>query len=121
MEAAKDLLQRAVELDSALKYSEALVCYEQGIQNLLRAMGGTLAPTPLQSARIATLVGLTPLQPPAPAECRTDAEKKDLRRKAEEYLERAEQIKKTIKERESRRQDLALLRTWLASGSVHGC
>ena len=40
MEAAKDLLRRAVELDAALRYSEALVCYEQGIQNLLRAMGG---------------------------------------------------------------------------------
>ena len=40
MEAAKDLLKRAVELDSAQKFSEALICYEEGIQNLLRAMGG---------------------------------------------------------------------------------
>lgn len=40
MEAAKDLLRRAVELDSAQKFSEALICYEEGIQNLLRAMGG---------------------------------------------------------------------------------
>ena len=40
MDAAKDLLKRAVELDSAQKYSEALICYEEGIQNLLRAMGG---------------------------------------------------------------------------------
>ena len=40
MNAAKDLLKRAVELDSAYKYSEALICYEEGIQNLLRAMGG---------------------------------------------------------------------------------
>ena len=40
MNAAKDLLKRAVELDSAQKYSEALICYEEGIQNLLRAMGG---------------------------------------------------------------------------------
>lgn len=43
MEAAKDLLRRAVELDTAMRYSEALVCYEQGIQNLLRAMGGERA------------------------------------------------------------------------------
>ena len=41
MEAAKDLLKRAVALDSARKPSEALICYEEGVQNLLRAMGGT--------------------------------------------------------------------------------
>ena len=40
MDAAKDLLKRAVELDSAQRYSEALICYEEGIQNLLRVMGG---------------------------------------------------------------------------------
>ena len=38
--AAKELLKRAVELDAAQKYSEALICYEEGIQNLLRTMGG---------------------------------------------------------------------------------
>ena len=38
--AAKDLLKRAVELDKSEKYSEALICYEEGIQNLLRAMEG---------------------------------------------------------------------------------
>ena len=38
MEAAKDLLKRAVELDNAQRYTEALICYEEGIQNLLRAM-----------------------------------------------------------------------------------
>ena len=43
MEAAKDLLKRAVELDSAEKRAEALICYEEGIQNLLRAMGGMTA------------------------------------------------------------------------------
>ena len=41
MEACTDLLKRAVELDAAQRYPEALVCYEEGIQNLLRAMGGT--------------------------------------------------------------------------------
>ena len=40
MNAAKDLLKRAVELDCAQRFSEALICYEEGIQNLLRAMGG---------------------------------------------------------------------------------
>ena len=40
MEAAKDLLKRAVDLESAKKFSEALICYEEGIQNLLRVMGG---------------------------------------------------------------------------------
>ena len=42
MEAAKDLLKRAVELDTAKKYSEARICYEEGIQNLLRVIGGKL-------------------------------------------------------------------------------
>ena len=40
MQAAKDLLKRAVELDTAEKYKEAIICYEEGIQNLLRAMAG---------------------------------------------------------------------------------
>jgi len=41
MEAAKDLLKRAVALDAAQKLSEALICYEEGVRNLLRAMEGT--------------------------------------------------------------------------------
>ena len=40
MDAAKDLLKRAVELDSAQRYSEAIICYEEGIQNILRAITG---------------------------------------------------------------------------------
>ena len=44
MDAAKDLLKRAVELDSAQRYSEAIICYEEGIQNILRAIGGILHP-----------------------------------------------------------------------------
>ena len=40
MQAAKDLIKRAVDLDSAQKYKEALICYEEGIQNLLRAIEG---------------------------------------------------------------------------------
>ena len=40
MDAANDLLKRAAELDSAQKYAEALICYQEGIQNLLRTMGG---------------------------------------------------------------------------------
>ena len=50
MNAAKDLLKRAVELDSAQRYAEALICYEEGIQNLLRAMGGA-SPTALCRGR----------------------------------------------------------------------
>uniref|UniRef100_A0A1X7VPJ3 MIT domain-containing protein n=1 Tax=Amphimedon queenslandica TaxID=400682 RepID=A0A1X7VPJ3_AMPQE len=68
MEAAKDLLKRAVELDKSEKYSEALICYEEGIQNLLRAMEG-----------------------------RPEAEVKDIRKRAESYLARAEEIKKRAK------------------------
>ena len=40
MEAAKDLLRRAEELHTAGKLSEALICYEEGIQNVLRAIAG---------------------------------------------------------------------------------
>jgi ElaB/YqjD/DUF883 family membrane-anchored ribosome-binding protein len=69
MDAAKDLLKRAVELDSAQRYSEALICYEEGIQNLLRVMG----------------------------EC-SEEEKKELRKKAEEYLARAEVLKQEARE-----------------------
>ncbi len=38
MDAARDLLARAVELDHSMRYSESLICYEEGIQNLLRTM-----------------------------------------------------------------------------------
>ena len=51
MDAAKDLLKRAVELDSAQRFSEALICYEEGIQNLLRALGGR----PKQNTRFTDL------------------------------------------------------------------
>ena len=40
LQGAKDLLKRAVELDSAQRYSEARICYEEGIHNLLRCMKG---------------------------------------------------------------------------------
>ncbi len=40
MDAIKDLLERAVELDKARKYREALICYERGIHIILKAMGG---------------------------------------------------------------------------------
>jgi hypothetical protein len=40
MEAAKVLLSRAVELDQTNRYSEALICYEEGIQSLLKSMEG---------------------------------------------------------------------------------
>lgn len=71
-QAAKELLKRAVELDAAQKYSEALICYEEGIQNLLRTMG----------------------------ECRSEVEQKELRRRAEDYLGRAEVLKQLVKEQQ---------------------
>lgn len=40
LQSAGDLLRRAVELDTAMKYSESLVCYEEGIQVLIRLMPG---------------------------------------------------------------------------------
>ena len=90
MNAAKDLLKRAVELDSAQKYSEALICYEEGIQNLLRAMGGKGKPYLLTQFTQAHIC----------AECKGEEEKKELRKKAEEYLARAEQLKQQVKDQD---------------------
>jgi hypothetical protein len=69
MEAAKVLLSRAVELDQTNRYSEALICYEEGIQSLLKSMEGI----------------------------KSEVELKKLRQNAEMYLERAEDIKKSLK------------------------
>eukprot|EP00731_Ephydatia_muelleri_P000723 Em0001g723a len=71
-QAAKDLLKRAVELDSAQRYSEARICYEEGIHNLLRCM----------------------------KETQSDTERKELRTKVEGYLRRAETLKELIKAKE---------------------
>lgn len=40
MESAVTLLKRATELDSATKYGEALVCYQEGIQLLMTVLKG---------------------------------------------------------------------------------
>lgn len=45
LQSAGDLLKRAIELDTAMKYSESLVCYEEGIQVLIRLMRGELIKT----------------------------------------------------------------------------
>lgn len=36
----KDLLKRTVELDKEQKYSEALICYEEGIQRAMKGRQG---------------------------------------------------------------------------------
>ena len=51
LQAAKDLLKRAVELDSAQRYSEARICYEEGIHNLLRCMKGQCGRTANKTKR----------------------------------------------------------------------
>ena len=86
MEAAKDLLKRAVDLDTAEKYSEALICYEEGIQNLLRAMGGNVLPWSFPSIQHNTPLGL-----------KKEAETKEVRKKVEQYLSRAEELKQQVK------------------------
>ena len=95
MNAAKDLLKRAVELDSAQKYSEALICYEEGIQNLLRAIGGKYTPHYSSYACITCSPILIAV---LYVECGTVEEKKDIRKKAEEYLARAEQLKQLARD-----------------------
>lgn len=110
MDAAKDLLKRAVELDNAQRYTESLICYEEGIQNLLRAM----------STRYYELYNVTTCNIDLCDLCacvissrgchfvsfflctvdRSDAEKREMRKKAEEYLKRAEEVKKLVKDNE---------------------
>ena len=41
MERAASILTRAADLDKAHRYSESLICYQEGIQLLLDALKGT--------------------------------------------------------------------------------
>uniref|UniRef100_A0A1Y1LMC0 MIT domain-containing protein n=1 Tax=Photinus pyralis TaxID=7054 RepID=A0A1Y1LMC0_PHOPY len=64
---AGNLLQRAVELDGKKRYTEALICYQEGLQVLVDVLK------------------------------EQDGEKRVyLRAKVEEYMKRAEQIKELI-------------------------
>ncbi|XP_034241158.1 MIT domain-containing protein 1-like isoform X1 [Thrips palmi] len=68
------ILQRAVELDKNNRFTESLVCYEQGLRVLLEVIKNT-----------------------------TDGAKKtQLRLKVEEYMTRAESIKKLIADKKAR-------------------
>ena len=40
LQSAQSLLARAVELDTAQRYSEALICYEEAIQMLIKCIPG---------------------------------------------------------------------------------
>ena len=98
MDAAKDLLKRAVELDSAQRYSEAIICYEEGIQNILRAIGGIPSCGSESCTHAVTeYSGVSSLLIIHGTGIKDESGKKDLRKKAEEYLNRAEQIKEMIK------------------------
>ncbi|XP_075772857.1 MIT domain-containing protein 1 isoform X2 [Pelodiscus sinensis] len=71
--AAVAALRRAVELDSASRFQESLVCYQEGIDLLLQVLKGT----------------------------KDETKKSHYRQKISAYMERAEAIKKCIaKERE---------------------
>ena len=43
LQSARSLLARAVELDTAQRYSEALICYEEAIQMLIKCIPGNNA------------------------------------------------------------------------------
>ena len=97
MDAAKDLLHRAVELDAAKRYPEALICYQEGIQNLLRSMHGRSG----EFTEISWHVHAS-THPSFGVywAARSEEGAKELRAKAEEYLQRAEEVKKLVKEGE---------------------
>ena len=69
MNATTQMLKRAVELDSAKKYSEAKVCYEEGIELLIKS---------LQTIS-------------------DDNTKKVIREKINSYMKRAEELKIHVK------------------------
>ncbi|XP_066915355.1 MIT domain-containing protein 1-like [Clytia hemisphaerica] len=69
MEAATQMLKRAVELDTSKKYSESKICYEEGIEMLLK-----------------TLTKMT-----------DENAKKVIRQKIDGYMKRAEELKKFVK------------------------
>jgi len=72
--AAKSLLKRAVELDQEKRYTEALVCYKEGVQVLMQVMSAL----------------------------KDNQKKLAYREKASQYLERAETLDELIKkEREA--------------------
>ncbi|XP_063831999.1 MIT domain-containing protein 1-like [Ostrinia nubilalis] len=66
--AAINILKRGVELDTKKRYTEALVCYQEGLQILVDKMKGEI----------------------------DDAARCYLRKKVEEYMNRAETIKKMV-------------------------
>ncbi|XP_054976212.1 MIT domain-containing protein 1 isoform X4 [Sorex araneus] len=66
--AAVAIITRATELDSECKYSQALVCYQEGLDLLMQELRGT----------------------------KDDAQKRLLRKKISTYMERAENIKKYL-------------------------
>uniref|UniRef100_A0A2A4JD68 MIT domain-containing protein n=1 Tax=Heliothis virescens TaxID=7102 RepID=A0A2A4JD68_HELVI len=68
--AAVNILKRGVELDTKKRYTEALVCYQEGLQILVDKIKGE----------------------------NDDSSKKYLRKKVEEYMNRAETIKKLVLE-----------------------
>ncbi|KAK3929947.1 MIT domain-containing protein 1 [Frankliniella fusca] len=71
--AVTSILQRAVELDRNRRYTESLVCYEQGLRVLMEVIKSTVDTT----------------------------KKAQLREKVEEYMSRAEMIKKLIEEKKA--------------------
>ncbi|XP_065664948.1 MIT domain-containing protein 1 [Hydra vulgaris] len=73
MESATQMLKRAVELDSNKKYSEAKVCYEEGLEMLLKML-------------------------PAVTE---EALKNQIRIKVSAYMKRAEELKEFIAKNKS--------------------
>ena len=63
LQSARSLLARAVELDTAQRYSEALICYEEAIQMLIKCIPGNntvserpCAVTGTLTLRVATLI-----------------------------------------------------------------
>ncbi|KAL0829721.1 hypothetical protein ABMA28_003217 [Loxostege sticticalis] len=66
--AAINILKRGVELDTKKRYTEALVCYQEGLQILVDKMKGEI----------------------------DDSARSYLRKKVEEYMNRAETIKKMV-------------------------
>ena len=79
------LLKRAAALDSAKKYSEALICYQEGIQLLMKVLKGENTNSCLELLKKSLLI--------LPLETSDEEKRKTIRERLQRYMTRAETVK----------------------------
>ena len=89
--AAIELLKRAVQLDGEQKSLDALTCYSEGIQMLLKAVKGKLAEDNGIRKYLSLDIPLT-----------EERKRAAYREKITEYMERAEQLKELMQQQKGK-------------------